>query len=210
MSTDRKLRADAVRNREQIIAAAHTLIAEHGTELRMDEVARHAGVGPGTLYRRFPNRQALIREVALDSFHQVITIARTAEDEEPDAWSALARFVHQSGSHLRVAAGLATRFAGGWTSLRDDPENIRLRRTLLKIIDRMIHRAQADGDLRSDVDAADVAMILSLLLRPPLDLQVDLTGASTDRYLAVMLDGLRTRPDAAPLPSPEITLSDLM
>lgn len=58
---------------------AHALIAEHGADVPMEEVARRAGVGTGTLYRRFPNRDALIRGVALDSFHRVIAIARTAD-----------------------------------------------------------------------------------------------------------------------------------
>ncbi|MEU0482167.1 TetR/AcrR family transcriptional regulator [Streptosporangium sp. NPDC006013] len=209
MNSDRKLRADAQLNREQIIAAAHALIAEHGADVPMEEVARRAGVSTGTLYRRFPNRHALIRGVALDGFHRVIAIARTAEDEEPDAWAALSRFVRQAGGELRLAAGLAMRFAGTWATLRDDPENRRMREILLKILDRLVRRAQADGKVRSDVGAADLSMMMALLLRPMPDLRADLTQAGVDRYLTLMLDGLRARPDAASLPSPEITLADL-
>ncbi|TDD18940.1 TetR/AcrR family transcriptional regulator [Nonomuraea diastatica] len=209
MTSDQKLRADARLNREQIIEAAHALIAEHGADVPMEEVARRAGVGTGTLYRRFPNRHALIRGVALDSFRRVIAIARTAEDEEPDAWAALTRFVHQAGGELRLAAGLAMRFAGTWATLRDDPENLRLRAILLKILDRLVRRAQAEGKARDDVSAADLSMMMALLLRPMPGLQPDLTPAGVDRYLTLMLEGLRARPDTAPLPSPEITVAGL-
>ncbi|MFI9561052.1 TetR/AcrR family transcriptional regulator [Nonomuraea endophytica] len=209
MNPDPKLRADARMNREQIIAAAHVLIAEHGAEVPMEEVARRAGVGTGTLYRRFPNRNALIRGVALDSFHRVIAIARAAEDEEPDAWTALSRFVHQAGGDLRLAAGLAMRFAGMWAALRDDPENLRLRATLLKILDRLVQRAQADGMMRDDVGTADLSMMMALLLRPMPGLREDLTPAGADRYLTLMLDGLRTCPGTSPLPASEVTLADL-
>ncbi|MFI6905316.1 TetR/AcrR family transcriptional regulator [Nonomuraea sp. NPDC050394] len=209
MNPDRKLRADAQLNREQIIAVAHALIAEHGADVPMEEVARRAGVSTGTLYRRFPNRHELIRGVALNSFHQVIAIARTAEDEEPDAWAALTRFVREAGGDLRLAAGLAMRFAGTWATLRDDPENLRLRALLLKILDRLVRHAQADGKVRNDVSAADLSMMMALLLRPMPGLQPDLTPAGAGRYLALMLEGLRARPATDPLPDPEITLADL-
>ncbi|MFI6510547.1 TetR/AcrR family transcriptional regulator [Streptosporangium sp. NPDC050855] len=205
----RALRADARHNREQIIEAARVLIAERGPEVPMEEVARRAGVGTATLYRRFPDREALVRGVALDGFHRVVAIARDAEDEEPDAWRALSRFVRRASTELRLATWLSIWFAGTWERIRADPEEQRLRRTLLKILDRLVRRAQTDGDLRHDVDAGDLTLMMALLLRPLPGLRAELTQRSVDRYLALMLDGLRAGPDIRPLPEGDIGLADI-
>ncbi|NUR86197.1 MAG: TetR/AcrR family transcriptional regulator [Nonomuraea sp.] len=209
MSNESPLRADARLNREQIIEAARALIAERGAEVPMEEVARRAGVGTATLYRRFPDREALVRAVALDGLHRVVAIARDAEDDEPDAWRALTRFVRRAAAELRLATWLSIWFTSTWAQLRSDPEERRLRQTLLKILDRLVRRAQADGDLRPDVDTGDVTMMMGLLLRPMPGLRTELTQRSVDRYLALMLDALRARPDTRRLPAPEITLADL-
>lgn len=208
-SPGRKLRADARLNREQIIEAARVLIAERGAEVPMEEVARRAGVGTATLYRRFPDREALVRGVALDGFHRVVAIARDAEDEEPDAWQALSRFIHRAAAELRLATWLSIWFASTWEQVHADPEQRRLRQILLKILDRLVHRAQADGDLRRDVDAGDLALMMALLLRPMPGLRAELTQRSVDRYLALMLDGLRAHPDIQQLPDGDIGLTDL-
>ncbi|MEV0589494.1 TetR family transcriptional regulator [Nonomuraea sp. NPDC050310] len=208
-SSGRRLRADARLNREQIIEAARALIAERGAEVPMDEVARRAGVGTATLYRRFPDREALVRGVALDGFHRVVAIARDAEDEEPDAWGALSRFVRRAAAELRLATWLSIWFTSTWEQLHAEPEEARLRQTLLKILDRLVRRAQADGDLRQDVDAGDVTLMMALLLRPMPGLRTELTQHSVNRYLALMLDGLRARPDLQQLPDAEISLADL-
>ncbi|WP_407555442.1 TetR/AcrR family transcriptional regulator [Streptomyces sp. Pv4-95] len=208
-TSGRELRADARLNREQIIEAARALIAERGPDVPTEEVARRAGVGTGTLYRRFPDRDALIRGVALDGFHRVVAIARAAEDEEPDAWRALTRFVVQAAAELRLATWLSVWFASTWADLQEDPENRRLRQILLKILDRLVRRAQADGDLRPDVDTGDLALMIALLLRPVPGLRAELTRRSADRCLALMLDSLRARDDAHPLPDREIAVTDL-
>ncbi|GLW08479.1 hypothetical protein Misp01_36090 [Microtetraspora sp. NBRC 13810] len=77
------------------------------------------------------------------------------------------------------------------------------------VLDRLVRRAQADGDLRHDVDAGDVTLMMALLLRPIPGLRAELTQRSVDRYLALMLDGLRARPDLRRLPGSEIGLADL-
>ena len=205
----RRLRADARHNREQIIEAARAVIAERGAEVPMEEVARRAGVGVATLYRRFPDREALVRGVALDGFDRVVAIARDAEDEEPDAWRALSRFIRQATAELRLATWLSIWFTSTWEQVRADPEERRLRQTLLKILDRLVRHAQADGDLRHDVDAGDLTLMMALLLRPLPGLRAELTQRSVDRYLALMLDGLRAGPDLQHLPAGEIGLADL-
>ncbi|MFJ4839348.1 TetR/AcrR family transcriptional regulator [Streptomyces sp. NPDC088746] len=208
-TSGRELRADARLNREQIIEAARALFAERGPDVPTEEVARRACVGTGTLYRRFPDRQALISAVALDGFHRVVAIARTAEDEEPDAWRALMRFVHQARTELRVATWLSVWFASTWADLQEDPENRRLREILLKILDRLVRRAQSDGDMRPDVGTGDLALLIALLLRPIPGLRAELTQRSADRSLALMLESLRARDDTQHLPDRGITAADL-
>jgi len=90
------MRADARRNRDQILAAARDVFADHGPNAPLEEIARQAGVGIGTLYRRFPDRQALQRAVALDILGRVGQEARLALAEEPDTFQALARYMHRA------------------------------------------------------------------------------------------------------------------
>src|SRR4051794_29077547 len=100
------LRADARRNRDQIIAAARVIFVEQGADVPMEEIARTAGVGVGTLYRRFPDRDALIRAVAVDNFDRVLIDAKAAAEEEPTAWAALVWLLHQS-VELQLSVQLA-------------------------------------------------------------------------------------------------------
>ncbi|MFF9578982.1 TetR/AcrR family transcriptional regulator [Streptomyces rubiginosohelvolus] len=208
-SSGRDLRADARLNREQIIAAARELFAERGPDVPTEEVARRACVSTGTLYRRFPDRKALISAVALDGFHRVVAIARTAEDEEPDAWQALTRFVHQASTELRLATWLSVWFASTWADLQEDPENHRLRHILLKILDRLVHSAQSAGDMRPDADTGDLALLVALLLRPIPGLHTELSRRSAERALDLMLDSLRARDTNQQLPHQRITTADL-
>src|SRR5215212_5985019 len=98
-----RLRADARRNRDQLLQAARDVFVEHGPGAPLEEVARRAGVGIGTLYRRFPDRQALQRAVALDTLGRVTQEAHQALAEEPDSFRALARYMHRAVD-LRVGA----------------------------------------------------------------------------------------------------------
>ncbi|MGW6589000.1 TetR/AcrR family transcriptional regulator [Streptomyces globisporus] len=208
-TSGRGLRADARLNRQQIIEAARELFAERGPDVPTEEVARRAGVGTATFYRRFPDRQALISAVALDGFHRVVAIARTAEDEEPDAWRALTRFVHQAGTELRLATWLSVWFASSWAELQKDPETHRLRQILLKILDRLVQRAQADGDMRPDVGTGDLALLVAQLLRPVPGLPTELTQRSMVRSLDLALNSLRVRDDNQQLLHQAITSADL-
>ena len=78
----RPLRADARRNRERVLTAAAVVFSEHGHEAQMDDVARRAGVGVGTVYRHFPTKEALMEALALDHFERVLAAARKALDRE--------------------------------------------------------------------------------------------------------------------------------
>jgi AcrR family transcriptional regulator len=201
------LRADARRNRDQIIAAARTIFAEQGPDVPMEEIARAAGVGVGTLYRRFPDRDALIGAVARDNFGRVLTEARAAIAEEPTAWEALVRFLRQS-RELQLSVQLALISPMAARVISDDPLTDEFRRALLDELDIVVHAAQDEGFLRKDVDTGDVAMLFSLLLRQISSRANDALRAAPERCMALMLDGLRAQPGAA-LPGRPLTSDDV-
>jgi AcrR family transcriptional regulator len=200
------LRADARRNRDQIIAAARVIFAEQGPDVPMEVIARAAAVGVGTLYRRFPDRDALISAVARDNFVRVLTEARASIAEEPTAWDALVRFLRQS-RELKLSVQLAMVSPVAAVVIRDDPLTDEFRRALLGELDTVVHAAQEEGTLRKDVDTGDVAMLFSLLLRQ-ISGDDEFARIAPDRCMALMLDGLRAQP-GSPLPGRPLTGEDL-
>lgn len=200
------LRADARRNRELIVGAAARLFAESGPEVAMEEVARRAGVGVGTLYRRFPDREALVSAVAYDSFHRVVDQARRALDE-PGGWEPLRGFIRRSVADFRFATWLSLWFTRAWDALCADPEHEELRREFMGLLDRLVRRAQDEGTLRPDVSAGDLALLLVLVLRP-LPGPPALAADTAERCIAVVLDGLQAVP-TDPLPGRPVEIDDL-
>ncbi|HWC81887.1 MAG TPA: helix-turn-helix domain-containing protein [Pseudonocardiaceae bacterium] len=196
---DTPMRADARRNRDQIIGAAKVIFASEGPDAPMEEIARRAGVGVGTLYRRFPDRDALIRGVARDNLASTLAHAKAAAAEESTGWAALERLMRHS-EEMALSVRLAMLSPSVWTTLKEDPVARRLRDELMTIIDEVVHTAQAEGSLRPDVGAGDVAALFSVLLRRLRDPDTEIRRMARDRALAIMLDGLRVRPDAASLP----------
>lgn len=206
--TNGRLRADARRNRARILAAARDLFVEQGPDAPLEAIAARAGVGIATLYRRFPDRTALMRAVALDVLGRIAEDARLALAEESDAFAALARYMHRA-LDLRVSAvlpALIDRIA-----LTDD-EIAPLRETSARRLETLIARAQASGDLRPDVTFGDIGPLLVRLARPlPGPLPRDLDDRLAHRQLDLALDGMRAsreRPNH-PLPEPALTLADL-
>jgi AcrR family transcriptional regulator len=108
-----RLRADATRNRERIVSAAREAIVEFGPDVAMDEVARRAGVGNATLYRHFTDRTELIRQVTLSVMGGTAQRAEDALAEEPDAFSALCRFVFEASLRCN---GSKRRSPRSWTA----------------------------------------------------------------------------------------------
>jgi AcrR family transcriptional regulator len=201
-----RLRADALRNRARILAAARDLFIEQGAEVPLDDIARRAGVGNATLYRRFPDRQALAREVALVVLRAVADEARAALEQETDAFEALARYMHRA-IDVRVGAVMSV-LAG---ELATDGEVARARDETAAQIQRLIDAALDRGQLRSDVTFADIGVLLVRLSRPlpgPLPTTVD--AALAHRHLDLVLDGLcAVRTGGSVLPGPSLTLGDL-
>lgn len=201
------LRADALRNRRKILAAAKEMFALRGPDVPMDDIARRAAVGVATLYRRFPDRETLIRAVARDTFARVLEESRAAVAEEPSAWEALVRML-RSSQELQLSVQLALHSRLARETIRDDPGTGRFRDELLAVLDRVVRAAQSEGTLRGDVGAGDVAALLSLLLRRTPDPPGGPAGVAADRATGLMLDGLRARPGNTSLPGDPLSVGD--
>jgi AcrR family transcriptional regulator len=153
---ERPLRADARRNREQILAAATELFARLGNRAEMEQLAEHAGVGMGTLYRHFPNKQALLLEIVRQRFAEMVEVARAAE-QIPDPGQAFERILR---GYLEAAEGdTAFQLAIlGSNDLRW--EGVEAEKAAFReIVGRIIARAVASGQLRTDLTEADFPMI---------------------------------------------------
>jgi len=198
------LRADARRNRTQILAAARDVFVEQGADAPLDEVARRAGVGIATLYRRFPDRPSLMRAVALDVLGRVGAEARAALEEEPDGLSALVRYMHRALDY-RIAAvmpALLGRIAF------EDEEIARAREAAVGPVREMIERAQHDGTLRPDIAFGDIGINLVRLSRPlPGAFPRELNDRLAHRHVELFVQGLRQ--PTGELPGPALGLDEL-
>ena len=202
---DTALRADARRNRIQLIEAAGRMFAEHGPDVAMEEIARAAGVGIGTLYRRFPDREALIRGVCQDNYRQALDEARLAQQDEPTAWQALVRIVRHVRA-LQLSVHLALVSPKVHRIITSDELSARSRAELLRLLDEVVRDAQREGTLRRDVGTGDVAMLCSLLLRE--NLNHEFGGDGRERRARLLLDALRTGPPEG-LAGDPVGLADL-
>ena len=198
-AAERPLRADAERNRARLLAAAGELFAARGLGVGLEEIARHAGVGVGTAYRRFRDKEALIEALFEDRIAAVEALAHEALDHE-DAWEGLVCFM-EGFVRMQVAdRGLKDVLFGSPLAARLT-EGARGRITPL--VEELVARAKAAGRLRRDVEVTDLAL-LQFLVSGVADFGAELAP----RYLAIVLDGLRT-PEPAPLPVPALTTDEL-
>jgi AcrR family transcriptional regulator len=202
------LRADARENRDRILLAARQIFADQGAGAPLEEIARQAGVGIATLYRRFPDRQALVRGVALDIWRRVAQEAQWALAEEPDAFRALTRYMH-CALDLRIGAVMPA--LAGQVPTDDEVRSARDRSAAL--VQQMIEQAQAEGILRPDVAFGDIGLLVIRLSRPfHSPFPRDLDDRIAHRHLDLLIDGLRRSRDrpVATLSGPALTLEDLM
>jgi AcrR family transcriptional regulator len=184
----RPLRADAERNRAKILEAAADVFAGAGLEATLHDVAAHAGVGVGTVYRRFPDKAALLGALFDDKIRAVIEVAERAT-AEPDSWAGLVGFLHgltEMQSHNR---GLHE-VLNGSEYCRDRVAEARS--VFLPLMQRLLARAQADGHVRSDLETSDLTVILLMVNAVALFSQ-DVSADLWERYLDLLLDGVRAR-----------------
>ncbi|WP_067664251.1 TetR/AcrR family transcriptional regulator [Nocardia miyunensis] len=183
--TGRALRADARRNRERVLAAAQAAFAAEGISVPLDEIARRAGVGPGTVYRHFPTKEALFHAAMLDRVERMVAQARDLADAEDPGrafFDYLDLMVVEGGVKRDLAEAV-----GGHESLENPGPTVEL----LAAIDVLLRRAQSAGATRTDIDIDDLMRILKGGF-----LSTHTTGANAEqrrRTFAVLFDGLRPR-----------------
>jgi AcrR family transcriptional regulator len=170
-----ELRADARRNLERVLDAATEVFAEDGPEASIDEIARRAGVGHGTVFRRFPTKDDLIYAVIERHVEAMCGVAEAAL-AAPDAGAAFFEFVRKVAELNMSTPGIH----GCVVHCGEKPGAARLE----KLAARVVSRAQDAGAVRRDVKPADVqALVRSALTSAP--------AGEWQRYLGVVLDGLR-------------------
>jgi AcrR family transcriptional regulator len=195
-----KQRADATRNREAVLVAAREGFAEIGLDCGMDEVARRAGLGVGTVYRHFPNKELLIKALIEDHF---ISLAERGAQalEEDDPWEAFCDF-------MRWTAQLGARDRGLAEVLGHRPEQGQAAAVgtgLVETTATLIANAQASGKMRKDAIVEDVPTMVCGLGGATGAPAESFPGQNWERLLEIILDGLRATPGQPPLPAPKRT-----
>ncbi|WP_159085923.1 TetR/AcrR family transcriptional regulator [Aeromicrobium chenweiae] len=188
---ERPLRADAARNRQLILDTAAEVFAEHGLDAGYDEIARRAGIGVGTVYRRFPERSELVQALFETRVAEIVAAAEKAA-ANPDAFAGLVWFLGWAVEQQVADRGLKEAMA------QLPPEDLRAIgvERLAPFVDALVERAQADGSLRPDIAFSDLGLQLMVLSSMSTSAQPDLWR----RYLALLVEGLRYRPGQPPLP----------
>jgi AcrR family transcriptional regulator len=201
---ERPLRRDAQANRDRILQAAGQLFSAQGIEVPLDEIARRAGVGTGTFYRHFPDRDHLLDALFDERVRRFDDLMASACDAE-DAWEGLVSLL---GTGLELQATdrglkdiLVARARGTRHRSQPSPE------TLRALGDR-VERAQRQGALRPDVTLADLPLVNAALLGV-MDLTGEIAPDAWRRILQIVLDGLRSERSApTPLPHPPLDMDD--
>lgn len=198
---DRPLRRDAAENRERLLAAASELFAERGLDVTLNDIAHHAGVGVGTAYRRFANKEEVIDALFEQRLQQVAAVAQDSL-ADPDAWNGLVTFLERT---LRMQFG-----DRGLNQIMNNPAlgDVRVadaRDRIAPLIEAIVDRAREQGRVRPDLDQTDLVFAqvgLTAIMTSTRDVAPDLYR----RYLALFLDAIRADRDVTtPLPVPPVT-----
>ena len=195
----RRLRADAERNRDAILAAARDVFAEHGLEAPLEEIAARAGVGIATLYRRFPAREQLVAGALIEKVTQYAEAAEQAL-AVPDPWAGFAGFVERICEMQAGDRGLSDLLS---MALPADAHVEQVRRLANDRVIRLIERAKAAGRLRDDFAGEDLLLLLIGNAAVAHITRADAPGAWR-RFVALALDAFQRR-DAPRLPEPPST-----
>lgn len=195
VTEERHLRADARRNRDRVLKAARAVFSEHGREAQMQDIARRARVGVGTVYRHFPTKDALLEALIVDRFVALTADARAALDDS-DPWEAFTGFMWRAGelqaddrSLSELLSDRACGSSAAAAAMRDE---------LLDAVGQLLERAREAGQVRPGIVPVDAAMIACSI--GPATRTPGCTETSWQRYLAIMLDGLRASAASGPLP----------
>lgn len=197
---ERRLRADAERNRLRILAAAAEVFAERGLAATMDEIADRAGVGVGTVYRRFPEKSDLIAALFEERIASMAAFAEAGLEAE-DPWDGLVSFLERASEmHSGDRALRELIFGSGQGHDFFDAAQARIQPAVAELV----ARAKAAGRLRPDAETLDMP-IVQMMVAGVMDYVGDAAPEVWRRVLAIALDGLRTsREGPTPLPAPAI------
>ena len=200
----RPLRKDAELNRERLLAAARELFATRGLEVTLNEIAHHAGVGVGTAYRRFANKEEVIDALFEEGLRDVADVANEAL-ATPDAWAGLVLFLERS-LHMQFGDRGLNQIMNNTALGRDRVSDARDR--IAPLIQRLVDRAKAEGVVRADLEQSDLIFIqlgLSAIMESSRAIEPELYT----RYLVMFLDGIRTdRSSFQPLPTRALTAAE--
>ena len=186
----RPKRADAQRNRERILAAAKTTFAEQGAEAAMEEVARVAEVGVGTLYRHFPTKQALLGELLAERFRVFGAEAERALETIDDPWEAFAGTLRSNAEYASRDIALQDALFRGEASWEPVAEPLgALRATMTEIIER----GQAAGAIRADFTVDDIPLMMSGVSSAMANVHPNGEAMDWRRLLDLLLDGVKPR-----------------
>lgn len=196
----RPLRADAERNRQRIITAAQEVFASRGVDVTLDDIARHAGVGVGTAYRRFANREELIDAVFEGALQHLIALAEQALAHE-DPWEGLVQLFLTTGQDFANDRGLRQVLLEG---TQGEARGAAARERLTPAVSAVLARAQQAGHLREDIEPTDFPLI-QLMLGAVTQHSRSVSTELWKRYLTLILDGLRPDRDRpTPLAHPAL------
>jgi AcrR family transcriptional regulator len=193
-ASDRPLRRDAQRNRGRILQAAHEVFADRGLDASLDQIAAHAGVGVGTVYRRFPDKDALIDALFEERIGEVAAAGQRALSAS-DPWEGLVDFIQQANALLSRDRGLKQALLS-----RGAHKTECAREKIIPIATELVARAQQAGSLRPDLDPLDLPLI-DLMVSAIADMTREVSPELWQRALTIIIDGLATtRQTPTPLP----------
>src|SRR4051812_16810284 len=184
--TARTQRSDARRNRERVLAAAEEVFAETGLRAQVEEVARRAGVGVGTVCRHFPTKQALVEAVLAAMYDSVLGEADAALASDGDPGAAFETYLFSLAAFQARHRALAESMANAIELPTATEET---RQALRRAISELVARAQAAGAVRDDIGPADVTLLFSAVAHTTA--RGELQPALRDRYVTLVLDALR-------------------
>lgn len=181
----RAVRKDAALNRARLLEAAREVFAERGLEATLDDVAKQAGVGTGTAYRHFANKQELVAEILTEASNLIVAEAQAALESD-DAWEALVGFFEGAVRRMSGDRGLHETLV----QQRGEGQASHLRESVIEAVEELFLRAQRDGVIRPDAAPSDLAPILGMM-GVAFEMSTERSPELWRRYLQLWLDGLR-------------------
>jgi AcrR family transcriptional regulator len=203
-SEDRRLRADAERNRRRLLDAAESLFCERGLDVGVGEIAERAGVGRGTLFRNFPSKEHLIAAIVVERMNEAIVSGRELL-EASDPGEALFQFLHEIVGRQQVDRAL---FEAVGDTFLANPDISAAYTELVGVLEELVAHAQEAGAVRADVGALDIMMLTKGVFEAANAFQ-GLDSEIAERQFDLVRTALSVNPSAQPLRGRSATLSDM-